>query len=98
MKKALIVIGIIFLLIIAAAILIPILFKDKIVAKAKEELNKSLNAKVNFGDFSLTLIKGFPNLTFCMDAFSITGINEFQGDTLTYIKTLDVRLNIWDVI
>src|SRR6476659_2586344 len=98
MKKILIVIAIIFLLIIAAAILIPILFKDKIVAKAKEEINKSLNAKVNFSNFSLTLIKSFPNLTFCMDAFCITGINEFEGDTLTSIKSLEVKLNIWDVI
>src|SRR5947207_1666461 len=98
MKKFLIIIAIIFILLIGAAILIPFLFKDKIVAKAKEELNKSLNAKVNFGKFDLTIVKSFPNITFCLDKFSIVGINEFEGDTLAYINSLDVRLNLWDVI
>ncbi|HYV94583.1 MAG TPA: AsmA-like C-terminal region-containing protein [Chitinophagales bacterium] len=98
MKKFLIAIAIIFFLIIAAAILLPILFKDKIIAKAKDEINKSVNAKVNFGKFDLTIIKSFPNLTFCLNDFSILGINEFEGDTLAYIKELDVKLNIWDVI
>ena len=98
MKKFLIAIAIIFFLIIAAAILLPILFKDKIIAKAKDEINKSVNAKVNFGKFDLTIIKSFPNLTFCLNDSSILGINEFEGDTLAYIKELDVKLNIWDVI
>lgn len=98
MKKVLIIIGVIFVLIIAAAILLPIIYKDKIAAKAKDEINKSLNAKVNFSNFSLTLIKSFPNLTFCLDGFCITGIKEFEGDTLTSIKSLEVKLNIWDVI
>lgn len=98
MKKVLIGIAILFILIIAAAILIPFLFKDKIVAKAKDEINKSLNAKVNFSNFDLTIIKSFPNVTFCMNDFSIIGVNEFEGDTLAYIKAVDVKLNIWDVI
>src|SRR5438477_5050396 len=98
MKKFLIILAIIFIFLIGAAILIPFLFKDKIVAKAKDELNKSLYAKVNFGNFNLTIIKNFPNITFCLDNFSIIGINEFDGDTLAYIKALDVRLNLWDVI
>jgi uncharacterized protein involved in outer membrane biogenesis len=98
MKKILIVIAIIFILLIGAAVLIPFLFKDKIVAKAKDELNKSLNAKVNFANFDLSIIKSFPNITFCLENFSIVGINEFDGDTLAYIKSLDVKLNFWDVI
>src|SRR5262245_25661755 len=97
-KKILIIIGIIFLLLIAAAIIIPIVYKDKIIAKAKEGINKSVNAKVNFSDAELTIIKSFPNITFCMNDFVITGINEFEGDTLTFIKALEVKLNLWDVI
>lgn len=98
MKKILIAIGIALLLLVAAAVLIPIVYKDKIVAKAKDGINKAVNAKVDFTGADLTIIKSFPNITFCMNDFVITGINEFEGDTLTYIKSLDVRLNLWDVI
>ena len=98
LKKILIAFLILVLLLIAAAIVIPILYKDKIVAKAKEGINKSVNAKVNFSGADLTIIKSFPNITFCMDNFCITGINEFDGDTLAYIKSLEVKLNLFDVM
>jgi hypothetical protein len=53
---------------------------------------------VDFGTFDLTIIKSFPNLTFILNDLSVVGINEFNGDTLTAIKSLDLKLNIWDVI
>lgn len=98
MKKFLKIFGVLILLLFASAVALPFIFKDKIIAKAKEEINKSVNAKVNFGDFDLTLISSFPNLTFKLNDFSIIGINKFDGDTLTNIKQLAVQLSIWDVI
>lgn len=98
MKKILIATGILLMLLIVAAVFVPLIYKDKIAAKAKEGINKSVNAKVNFSSADLTIIKSFPNITFCMNDFVITGIREFEGDTLTYIKALDVKLNLWDVI
>jgi hypothetical protein len=56
LKKILIGFLILIVLLIAAAIVIPILYKDKIISKAKEGINKSVNAKVNFGDAELTII------------------------------------------
>ena len=64
MKTFLKIFGIIIVIIIAAAILLPIIFKGKIVEIAKTEINKSVNAKVDFADFSLSLIKSFPNFNF----------------------------------
>src|ERR1041385_4469868 len=98
LKKILIGLLIFVLLLIAAAIILPFVFKDKIVAKAKESINNSVNAKVNFSGADLTIIKSFPNITFCMNDFVIIGISEFEGDTLTYIKALEVKLNLFDVI
>src|SRR5437868_5428781 len=98
LKKIFYVIGGLLLLIIIAAIAIPILFKGKIIARVKDEINKNIEAKVDFGDFDLSLIKHFPNLSFSLNDLSITGINEFKGDTLTYIKSLDVGVNFWSVI
>lgn len=98
MKKILFYLSVIILLLIIAAVAIPFIYKDKIIAKAKEEINSSVNAKINFGDFGLTIFRSFPNLTFSVNDLSVVGVNEFEGDTLTYMKSLELKLNIWDVI
>ncbi len=98
MKKILLSILIIVVLIIALAVAIPFLFKDKIIAKAKTEINNNINAKVNFSDIGVTIFHSFPNLTLCMNDLSVVGINEFDGDTLMFIRSLDVTVNIWNVM
>ena len=56
MKKILKITGITLLVLIVALIALPFLFKDKLVKMAKEEANKNLNAKVDFGNFDLSII------------------------------------------
>ncbi len=90
--------GISLLVIILLLILAPIIFKDKIVAIVKEEANKNLNAKVDFGDFDLSLISSFPDFRFKIDKLSIIGIDEFANDTLAYIAHLKTDINIKSVI
>ncbi|MEP7171140.1 MAG: AsmA family protein, partial [Bacteroidota bacterium] len=97
-KKIIYVLLGLILLIIIAAVTIPILFKDKIVAKVKEEINNNINAKVDFGSFDLSLIKHFPSLSFSLNDLSVIGVKEFEGDTLTYIKALDISVNFWSII
>lgn len=98
MKKILIVIGIIIALLIASIILLPIIFKDKIVAKVKTEINNNVNAKADFKSFDLTLLSSFPDFTFTLNDFSIIGIKEFEGDTLTNIKQFSVTVDLMSVI
>ncbi|MBC7861368.1 MAG: hypothetical protein IAF38_00255 [Bacteroidia bacterium] len=90
--------GIIFLLLIVLAILIPIIFKDKIIQLAKDEANKSLNAKVDFGEFDLTFLSSFPTLKFKIDDVSVVGIDKFKGDTLLGIKHLETDVDLMSVI
>ncbi len=98
MKKLLLFLFGIILLVLVAAIAIPFIYKDKIITMAKEEINKTINAKVDFGDFDLTILSSFPDLTFSLNDLSVIGVNEFEGDTLTAMKSLELKLNIWDVI
>jgi hypothetical protein len=90
--------GISLLVIIILLALIPVLFKDKIVAIVKEQANKNLNAKVDFGDFDLGLIASFPDFRFSMDNLSVIGVNEFANDTLAYIKHLKTDINLKSVL
>ena len=64
-KKVLIGFGILIVLLVAAAIIVPIVFKDDIKAAIDKEIAKSVNADVVFdvNNFSLTLFRNFPNMT-----------------------------------
>lgn len=90
--------GITFLLLLILVIAAPFIFKDKIVQIVKDEANKNLNAKVDFGDFDLTLFSSFPDFRFKIQKVSVINIEPFAGDTLAYIKELSFDLNIKSVI
>ncbi|MEO6166139.1 MAG: AsmA family protein, partial [Chitinophagales bacterium] len=98
MKKVIVVLVILIGLVVLAAIAIPILYKDKIVEKIKSTVNEKINAKVNFGSFDLTILGNFPNLTLCLNDISVIGSGEFEGDTLTSIKELEVSLDLMSAI
>ncbi len=98
LKKILVGLGIFIVIILGAAIVLPIIYKDKIVAMVKEEVNKKVNAKVDFGNFNLTLIRSFPNFTISINNLSVIGVAPFAGDTLTAIKELDLTIDVMSVI
>jgi len=98
LKKTIAGIGILILLVLGAAIILPIVYKDKIVAMVKEEANKNVNAKVDFGEFDLTIIRSFPNFTISINNLSVIGVAPFAGDTLTAIKELDFTIDVMSVI
>jgi len=98
MKKFFKISGIVLLVIIAAMIILPFAFKGKIISTVKEEINKSLNAKVDFTDFGLSLFRNFPNFSLRLDGLSVVGVEDFEGDTLTKISSLRVSLDLMSVI
>ena len=61
-KKGLKITGIIVVVLIALAFIIPIAFKKQITELVKKEINKSLTAKVDFADVSLSLFRHFPKV------------------------------------
>ena len=98
MKKILLGLGIFLLLILTAAIVLPIIYKDKIIARLKTEINSSINAKVDFGNVDISLLRSFPNFTLSLQNLSVVGVTPFQGDTLTRMRELDLSLNLMSVI
>lgn len=90
--------GISLLVIIVLLIAAPFIFKSKIVAIVKEQANANLNAKVDFGDFDLSLISSFPDFRFKIQNVSVIGVDEFKDDTLAYIGELRTDINLKSVI
>lgn len=90
--------GITLLLLIVLIIIAPFIFKDKIVQIVKDEANKNLNAKVDFGDFDLTLFSSFPDFKFVINKVNVVGVDSFKDDTLAYIDQLSLNINLKSVI
>ncbi len=100
MKKFLIIIGVLIVLIVGAAILVPVIFKDDIAAAIDKEIDKSLKATVYYDTdhLELTLFKNFPNITVGMKEFGVIGADIFSEDTLVSVGSFQIVLDIMSVI
>lgn len=89
---------IIFSVLMITGLLVKFVFKDEIVSKVKEIANENINANVNFGDFSLSLITSFPDFSLEINDISVINKSPFEGDTLAYIGVIGVELDLMSVI
>ena len=67
MKKALKITGIVVLVLIVLLAASPYLFEGKIKSLIKENVNKNINAKFDFVDADLSLLRSFPQATVTLD-------------------------------
>ncbi len=98
MKKGLkitgIIIGSLVALIIATGLIVPVMFRDKIKERVETEINSIVNARVAFSDYKLSLFKAFPNASFTLNNLSVTGMDQFEGDTLAAVKSFSLIFNL----
>lgn len=97
-KRILLVVVILLVLLIGAAIALPLLFKDELLAFTKDEINKNVNAKVDFADASLSLLRSFPDFSFKLEDYTIYGVEEFEGVPLAQGKEIAFTLDVLSVI
>jgi len=97
-KKIFIVFGILIVLLVTSIIVLPIIFKDDIVQAAKNAANDNLNAKVDWGEFDVSLISSFPNFSFDITDVSVIGVDSFAGDTLLGIGSLKLTVDLMAAI
>jgi uncharacterized protein involved in outer membrane biogenesis len=93
-KRILLTIGILVVLLLAAAVLIPILFKDRIEAAVKREVNNNINAVVDWGDWDITLFRSFPHLTVDIEEVKLTNLEPFAGVRLAHIGKITATVDI----
>ncbi|MBI9037206.1 MAG: AsmA family protein [Bacteroidales bacterium] len=97
MKKFFKILAIIIIIIVLLGIALPFVFQKKIIEKVKQEANNSVNAKIDFTDYSLSLFRNFPNFSLELENLSIAGINEFENDTLASINSIFLSLDLSSV-
>jgi hypothetical protein len=94
MKKYLKITGITLFVFLLILIILPFVFKGKILNIVKSEVNKTLNAQVDFEHLSLNFFRSFPNASVTLSDFYVAGINEFEGDTLFFAENLSATVNL----
>jgi len=98
MKKFFIITGAVILFIFLSLLVLPIVFKGKIVNLIKTEANKQLTATLDFKDVNLSFIRNFPNVSLHISDLSIANRGVFEGDTLIRAQKIGLTLNIMSVI
>ena len=93
-KIGLIVLGSLVAFIILALVVIPIVFKPQLLKMAQNELNKQLNAEVQFADLDISLIRHFPQASISLESLSVVNKAPFEGDTLASLANFTVRVNL----
>ncbi|HNK42837.1 MAG TPA: AsmA family protein, partial [Flavobacteriales bacterium] len=93
-KRIFLGIGILLLLVLLAAVLIPILFKDRIEAAMKEQVNASLNATVDWGEWDLSILSSFPNASFSISDVKVCNRAPFEGICLARIGELQATVGV----
>lgn len=96
-KKVLRIFAIAIACILLLLIILPFALKGKIVDRVKTEINKNLNATVEFGNFGLSLIRNFPNATLFLNDLKIIGAGPFEKDTLAAIVRTAVTIDVFSL-
>lgn len=99
-KKILIGFAVLLVLLIAAAAILPVVFKDDIKTALDKQLAKHVNADVVFeaDNFSLTIFRNFPNITAEIKELGVFNRAPFEGEHLFVVNRLDVEINLGDVL
>ncbi|NDW11118.1 AsmA family protein [Dysgonomonas sp. 520] len=92
--KGLKIAGIVLAILLVLLITIPFLFKGTIKEAVINIANKKLNAELKVEDFGMNLFSNFPNATLSLNNVSLSGVGDFEGDTLVKAKSASVALNL----
>jgi len=100
MKKIFIGFTIFIVVLLAAAALVPYLFKDKVKEVLDKQIAENVNAQVIYkaDDVSLSLFRHFPNLALSVNNLTVVGLDSFQRDTLAALPGFSMGLDLMSVI
>ncbi len=98
MKKTIIGFLIFIFLILAAAVVLPAIYKEDISRAVQKEINKNINARVGFNDVKLSMLRSFPHFSLGLKEFSLVGKDMFEYDTLLYVPDFRTTVDLLSVI
>lgn len=94
LKKGLKITGITIAVILVLMLVLPFAFQDKVMNIVKKEANEMLNAKLDFESLHISFFSHFPSASIELNGLSISGVGDFEGDTLVSARSIDVAVNV----
>ncbi len=100
MRKILLGVVVFVVVLVVAVVAAPFLFKDKLRALADKQIAQRVRATVQYdpADIDVSLLHSFPDLTLDIKNLRVIGLDSFSRDTLAYLPTLRVGLDVMTVI
>ena len=100
MRKVLLGLLAFFVVLVLAAVAAPFLFKDRLRAVADRQIAQRVRARVlyNPADIDVSVFHSFPDLTLDIKNLRVIGLDSFSRDTLAYLPTLRVGLDVMSVV
>lgn len=93
-KKILITIGVLLLLVIGVLVAAPFFLEAKIGEIIKNNVNKNVNATLDFSAADLSLVRSFPNAAVRLENVSLVNKAPFEGDTLFSAGEVSLTMGI----
>jgi hypothetical protein len=97
-RKWVFALGVGSVLAVTALLILPLVFRGRIIALAKSELERRVDARVDWSGTRVSLLRDFPNLTLRLDELTVAGVGRFEGDTLASVQRLGVVLDLGSVV
>ncbi len=98
MKTLLKIIGVLVVILLALLFILPLIYKAEIIRLTKVELNRNVDAEIDFDDINLSLFRSFPDFSLEIESLIVVGNDEFSEDTLLKVKTISLALDIASVV
>lgn len=93
-KRIILTVGILIGLFLVSLIIVPVIFKDKIEAAVKAQVNENLNATVDWGEWSLSLIRSFPDASIKVENVKVCNLEPFEDICLADIGKLRATIGV----
>ena len=100
MRKILLGVVVFVVVLLAAVVAAPFLFKDKLRALADRQIAQRVRAQVLYdpANIDVSVLHSFPDLTLDIKDLRVIGLDSFSRDTLAYLPNMRVGLDIMTVI
>jgi len=97
-KRTILITAIVIVALFLLLLFSPFLFKGKLMEIAKIELDKNLNARVDFRDLDLSFIRSFPDAHIALIGLDVVGVGDFEGEPIVTFDKLSVTVDIMSVV
>ena len=97
-KKILKITGLLLLLVLGVLIAVPFFLEAKIGDLIKNNVNKNINATLDFSEVNLSLLRSFPQAELRIQDLYLLTKGSFEGDTLFKSKSISLEMGIKELL